>query len=267
MDAAYANMAAIPDGAAYPARWAARSAALRAEARAAGQLRADIAYGEAARETYDLFAPQGAPRGLIVFVHGGYWRAFDKSVFSYAAQGALQRGWAVATPSYTLAPQARLTRITEEIAAAVAHAAGLIDGPVRLVGHSAGGQIVTRLLCAKSPLSEKIAARVDHVLSVSGLHDLKPLMETAMNGDLQLDEAEAVRESPALQSPRAGLRLTAWVGADELPEFLRQNALIANIWSGLGAQVRCVAETSRHHFNVIDGLGDPAHELTRLLTD
>ena len=89
-----------------------------------------------------------------------------------------------------------------------------------------------------------------------------------MNADLKLDEAEATSESPALLRPIEGVRLTCWVGAGERGEFIRQNALLANIWTGLGALTRVVEEADRHHFSIVDGLADPAHPMMReLLAD
>jgi arylformamidase len=90
-------------------------------------------------------------------------------------------------------------------------------------------------------------------------------MPAAMNERLQIDEAEAIAESPALLRPVEGTRLTCWVGAMERAEFLRQNALLANVWTGLGATTATVVEPNRHHFDVVDGLADPEHPLTRTL--
>lgn len=98
------NAPRIPDGAAYPARWAAAAAAFRE--RVAGEV--DIAYGEAPRERLDIFPPEGPSRGLVVVVHGGFWRSFGKSDWSHLAAGARARGWSVAVPGYTLAPALRI---------------------------------------------------------------------------------------------------------------------------------------------------------------
>ncbi|MFZ1681495.1 MAG: alpha/beta hydrolase, partial [Rhizobiaceae bacterium] len=84
----------------------------------------------------------------------------------------------------------------------------------------------------------------------------------ALNDTLRLDAAEAAAESPALLTPVAGLELIAWAGATERAEFVRQNALIASLWLGLGARTEAVLEPDRHHFDVVDGLADPAHPLT-----
>jgi hypothetical protein len=121
-------------------------------------------------------------------------------------------------------------------------------------------------MCEGAPLAAGVAARVARVVSVSGVHDLRPLLRTAMNAVLRLDAAEAAAESPALLTPREGLRLTAWVGGAELPEFRRQTALIANVWTGLGADAEAVEANGRHHFDVIDDLADPASALVARLT-
>lgn len=258
-DDAYANGAHIEGAMDYPPRWAAEARAFRDGLGALA--RCDISYGASPRETLDLFLPGAPTRGLAVFVHGGYWMKFDPSVWSHLAAGALGHGFAVAMPGYTLCPDIRIAGITRQIAAAIDHAAGLVGGPIHLAGHSAGGHLVSRMVCADSPLSPATRTRIVHVLSISGVHDLRPLLATSMNETLGLDPAEAEAESPALLTPVGGTCLTCWVGADERPEFVRQNALLANVWTGLGAKTRAVEVPGQHHFNVIEALADPGSDL------
>jgi len=255
---AYRNSRYIAGGDAYPAYWAAAAAEFRGRSKS----RLDLRYGPGPRHLLDLFLPEARPKGLAVFVHGGYWMDFDKSSWSHLAQGAVARGWAVAVPSYTLAPAARIAQITAEIGQAIAHAASLIDGPIRLAGHSAGGHLVSRMLCADAPLPPQVRSRLAHVLSISGVHDLRPLLLTDLNRTLRIDEAEAAGESPALLRPVAGAPITCWVGSEERPEFLRQNDLLANIWTGLGAETTAHHAPGLHHFNVIDGLQTHASPIT-----
>lgn len=264
-DDAYSNSAYIPGGDTYPARWAERAAAFRAEIAGAGRAELDLPYGEGERERYDLFRPEGAAKGTVVFVHGGYWMAFDKGRWSHLAAGPLARGWAVAMPGYTLCPENRIAGITRQVARAVETIARAQAGPLRLTGHSAGGHLVSRLACADAPLSEEVRDRVGHVVSISGLHDLRPLLNTGMNTTLRLDEAEAAAESPALLRPRPSTGITCWVGADERPEFVRQSELLANVWLGLGVATALRLAEGRHHFDVIDDLTDPDSELVATL--
>ncbi len=263
-DDAYANAPHIPDGESYRARWPAEAAAFRAALGARARL--DLGYGPAPRNRLDLFLPGGDPKGLAVFVHGGYWMALSKDDWSHLAGGALAAGWAVALPSYTLAPEARLGRITQEVAAAIGHAAGLVAGPVRLAGHSAGGHLVSRMAMEGSPLSPAVRPRLAHVLSISGLHDLRPLRATAMNATLKIDSHEARAESAALGDPLPGTRLTAWVGSAERPEFVRQCDLLANAWALPGIAVRAHHDPGRHHFDVVEGLTERTSPITRAFT-
>ena len=113
-DDAYDNLGHVPNGLSYPPLWTERASAYRLTARAV----LDLSYGKNDREVFDLFLPEGASKGLAVFVHGGFWVKFDKSVFSHVAAGAVARGWTVAVPSYPLAPNVRISEITQAVAQA-----------------------------------------------------------------------------------------------------------------------------------------------------
>jgi len=248
----YTNADFIPDGAGYPARWAAAAAAFRA-----AHPPHVLAYGGGERQALDLFLPAAAPVGVLVFVHGGYWRAFDRSLWSHLAAGPLARGWAVAMPSYDLCPAVRIGQITRQVRAAVTCAAGLVAGPLVLTGHSAGGHLAARMACADIALP--VLARVRRVVPISGIANLAPLMATAMNADLRIDPAEAAAESPLLH-PRPIVPVTVWVGGAERPVFLDQARWLARGW---GAPL--VIAPERHHFDVIQALEQADSALTEAL--
>jgi acetyl esterase/lipase len=264
-DDAYANGINIPQGDRWPGAWAEPARQYREEMEATGQAKLGLTYGDRPRNTFDLFLPAADPLGLVVFVHGGFWIGLDNSYWSHLARGAVETGYAVAIPTYTLAPENRISGITQEIGKAIEAAAGIVSGPIRLTGHSAGGHLVTRMVSATSPLPQEIRGRIVNVVSISGVHDLRPLINTKMNEKQRIDVEEAYRESPVLLEPLVRSRVTCWVGAGERSEFIRQNALLANIWKGLGAETDCVEEPDRHHFNILDGLADPHHPLTEAL--
>jgi len=266
-DDAYANGVNIPGGDRWPQAWVEPARQARELLTSAGRARLDIAYGDRARNRFDLFLPDGAPRGLAVFVHGGFWMRLDKSFWSHYAAGPLAHGYAVAMPSYTLAPDIRIAGITDEIGRAIEAASHEVSGPILLAGHSAGGHLVSRMVSQTSPLDATLRRRIRHVVSISGVHDLRPLLRTAMNATLKLDEDEADRESPALLRSMDGARLTCWVGGGERSEFVRQNALLASIWKGLGSETAAIEEPDRHHFNILEGLTDARHPLTRTLVE
>ncbi len=246
-----------PGSDAYPAKWAAAAAAFRngLEDRA----RLDIPYGSRLRNRFDLFLPDGSAKGLIVFIHGGYWLNFDKSFWSHLAAGPLARGWAVAMPSYTLAPEARITEITNEVATAIDVAAKDIAGRLIITGHSAGGHLSARMRCA-GVLPDAVADRVFRVLPISPVGDLRPLTQTDMNTDLRIDAEEAQAESPALIDKTLPTECVVWVGAEERPSFLEQARWLAGAW-GCNHHIA----TGRNHFDVIEDLERPDSPLTNAL--
>lgn len=267
-DDAYAQRAHVPDAEEIFAGWERDAPTFRAAL--GDRARLGLAYAGpragSVRERFDLFLPEAVePQGLVVFIHGGYWMSFDASAWSHLAAGPVARGWAVAMPSYTLAPEAGIPEMTVEAAAAVAAAAQVVAGPVVVTGHSAGGHLACRLLCEDVELGAA-SGRIVRAVSISGVHDLRPLLRTKINDVLQMTAEVAASESPVLRTPRAGADLVAWTGSAERPEFLRQTALIANIWAGLGARTQEVVVPGRHHFDVIADLAAPESALTAAAT-
>jgi len=259
LDDAYANAAYIPGAADYPPRWERAAESLREGLLEQGLADLDLSYGDSARQRFDLFHPAGAAKGLMVFVHGGYWLRFDKSVWSHLAAGALSQGWAVAMPSYDLCPAVRIADITQQIAQAITSAAAMVSGPIVLAGHSAGGHLVARML-EPGLLPDAVADRLQHVMPISPVSDLRPLLRTSMNTDFQLDEAGAIAESPMLLKHRLPVPVTVWVGAGERPVFLDQARWLAEAWG-----CAHVVDEDKHHFDVIDALADPDSKMVQRL--
>lgn len=242
LDDAYANAAHIPDGMLYPGRWAEAARQFRASARGTLGMR----YGEREREQFDLFWPAGPAKGLVVFVHGGFWRAFGKDDWSHLAAGSVAAGWVVAVIGYDLCPEVRISGITGQVARAVDVAADRVPGPIVLTGHSAGGHLVARMGCADVAL--RCRDRVVHIMPISPLADLDPLRDTSMNKDLRLDAEEAYRESP-VHAPPPETDVTLWVGGAERPAFLHQAQLLSEAWG-----IPAIEDAGRHHFDVIERL-------------
>ncbi len=264
----YNNRMRVPDHPAYFARWAAESALVRRTL--ACEL--DVPYGDAPRERLDAFmAPRkGAP--LVVFIHGGYWKALDKSVHSFVAGAAHALGAATVMPNYTLCPQARIGNITLQMVRAVAwawrHARALNADPRRIsvVGHSAGGQLAAMMLACAWNVFDPALPRdvVKRALGLSGLYDLQPLLHVpSLQEVLRLDTAQVAACSPArLPAPARG-QMFALVGGDESGEYLRQNRLIQQAW-GRERVPLAQALPGLNHFSIVDALVDPKQRAHRV---
>jgi len=276
-EAQYDNRARVADSADILARWAQASALVRQ--RASCQL--DVRYGPETKQTLDVFAPDPAFAGgfapVLIVIHGGYWRALDKSDYSFLAGSFTDEGAVVLVPNYDLCPDVSIERIAMQLTAAVAwawrHAAEHGGDPSRivLVGHSAGGHLAAMLSCCdwKRVASDLPRRLLQGAMSVSGLHDLAPLQRVPfLQADLRLDDASVRRLSPVhFPPPAAPQTLFAVVGAQESEEYLRQNRLIRAAWGGRAVPV-CEALPRCNHFTVLHDLADPqgrSHQLARQL--
>lgn len=267
----YNNLMRVPDHRDYFARWTAQSAQVRASL----PCTLDVPYGEAARERLDAFAAprRGAP--LVVFVHGGYWKAMDKSQHSFIAGALHDMGAAAVLPTYTLCPQASIPQITLQVARAVAwawrNAKSLNADPRRLtvIGHSAGGQLAAMMLaCAWDVFSPGLPRHmVRAAMGVSGLYDLEPLMHTpSLQEVLRLTPRQVHQASPVrLPAPAQG-RLLAVVGGQESGEYLRLNRAIQQAW-GRQRVPQALALPGLNHFSIVDALATPGHRLNRMVRE
>ena len=147
----YNNRQRVPDHDDYFARWAAESALVRRSL----PCQLDVRYGDGAGETLDAFAAARPRSPIVVFIHGGYWKAMDKSQHSFVVPALRDLGAAVVVPNYALAPKVGIPDITLQMVRAVAwswrHARTLGGDARRIVvmGHSAGGQLAAMMLaCA-----------------------------------------------------------------------------------------------------------------------
>ncbi len=263
----YNNRAAVPDH----QRWLTQWADLSAQASERLQPRCDLRYGPNPKETLDLFVPEGKPRGTFVFIHGGYWRALDKAEHRFVAAPFIAQGLAVAVINYDLCPAVSIATIVDECARALAWVAGEGErqgtNVQRIVvgGHSAGGHLAAMLLATPAQAFGTSRHPLAGAVSLSGVHDLRPLTLFSYNADLKLDDASAGALSPIDHVPCSGAPVLSAVGGEETSEFLRQTQLLWEAWPDNrppGAKKPLVI-AHRHHFSVVVDYADPNSELTR----
>jgi len=262
LDAQYFLRGRVPEHPEYFRRWAEDSAAVRR----ARPCRLDIPYDV---ETLDLFPAEKKPAPCLVFIHGGYWQALDKSDFSFLVPAFQDAGIAVAVVNYTLAPKASMDEIVRQNRAALAwlHRSareyGVDPARIHVAGHSAGGHLTAMLLATDWSAFGLERNPVRGACAISGLYDLEPIRLCYLNDVLGLNAATAARNSPLRHLPKQSPPLILSVGTGETDEFLRQQADFAAAWRKAGLPLEIPDQPGAHHFEIVNRLGQltsPLHQ-------
>lgn len=244
LDAAYNNTKAVRDFPALLAEFQQRSAAWYA----AANVQRDIPYANGARTRFDLFPAHGKDAPTLIFIHGGYWQNCNKEDFAFIAQGPCNSNINVILAEYTLAPEASMTTIVNEIGALLDFLHNnqamfnITPGKVCLSGHSAGGHLTA--LHRGHPL-------ISHAMPLSALVDLEPISLSWLNDKLALTPKEISDYSP-IHSASLGGPIAVQVGDDELPELIRHSQEYAEALAQCGNHVMYQRVAGCNHFSLLN---------------
>lgn len=239
-----------------------------AETQASLVSRRTLRYGPRPRNEMDV-TDGASDRPCFVFIHGGFWQEGSKAGSGFAVPAFAAVGWAHAALGYTLAPEARLEEIVDEIAAALdvlrgeAPDLGIDPDRIVLAGHSAGGHLAAAILSGMAGSAEGIAG----ALLISGVYDLAPVAASYVNDAMGMTEAEAEALSPLLRAPTRDIPVRFLIGADEPEAFQRQTDALAAAWRPHLSRVDVARVAGRDHFDILDELADPASDSFRAVME
>ncbi|MFI5612614.1 alpha/beta hydrolase [Amycolatopsis sp. NPDC051903] len=254
----------VPDFLAVTGEYTTRSAEARRELKCF----LDVPYGPTVDERLDVFP--GEPGGpVVVFLHGGYWRALTAAEFSFVATGLVARGATVVIPTYSLCPVVTLDEIVRQERAAVAWTIRTIaeyggdPRRVAVAGHSAGGHGVAMVLQTRWAENYGLdPAVLRGGCAISGIFDLRPLPHTTVQAEIRLTADQVLRYSPVLQLPETMPPLVVTYGTAQPAEFVRQSTDFAAAARARGLPVTELPRAGFTHFDELDALADATGELT-----
>jgi arylformamidase len=234
----------------------------------------DIPFGPTVHETLDIFPADKPNTPVFVFIHGGYWRAFQSKNFHGVALGLQARGITTVVINYALCPFVTIDEITRQVRAAVAwtlrNIAQYGGDPTRVAlgGHSAGGHLTA--MCLQTEWQRDYGLAQDPLKAavlVSGLFDLEPLRYSYLQPMIQLDDGIVKRNSPAFLVRASTTPVWVTWGGAESTEFARQAQIYHDAWEAAGNAAELRAIPGADHFTVIHGFEHPDSPLCNWLAD
>jgi arylformamidase len=232
-----------------------------------------IPYGPTRSEHLDVYPASQSQAPVLIYFHGGYWRMLSSAEFAFAALGPVASGMTVVNVNYALCPHVSMDEIVRQARAAVAWTYKSIAtyggdaGRIFVGGHSAGAHLAAMCLLTRWP--EAYGLPDDMIrggILVGGLYDLRPLPFTFVQPQLQLDLAQAMRNSPLLRLRlvSTGPILIAY-GEHETREFRRQSEDFSSAWRSCGNRAELLVQHGADHFSSVLQMAKPESVLNRAI--
>ncbi len=247
---------------------AARAAAAARE-RLASDSHFDVRYGSGTKQTVDILkgpsSGQDAP--LVVFIHGGYWRALDKDDHTHLALPFVDAGAVFLNLNYDLCPDVTVSTIAKEIRAgliwAARHAGGYGGDPNRifLYGHSAGAHLAGMMMTETFPPEAIRPEQVRGVFAISGIYEPEVARTLPVNEEIGLDAAEAARNNVLQRTPQHSWPTLVAVGEAEPAGWVEQSRAFEALLRAQGIPVEFITAADCNHFSFLEILSDSNHPL------
>jgi len=232
----------------------------------------DIRYGPNSKQTLDLHIPKSLENSpLLIFFHGGYWRALDKKDFTFVASSFLQEGIAVANVNYDLCPEVKLDELVEEIVSAFNFCRKKVDEwgvkGIYLAGHSAGAHLVAELLRRDFHQDEKLDEEVKGAILLTGIYEPEVALNLEVNKEIQLNSETASKCNVMREPPHSNCPVIICAGANEPEGWIDQSRRYLELCESKGIAATFKLVEDAHHFSLLDHASDEKHPLFKLITN
>ena len=246
-------------------------AAASAETRARLNPVLDVRYGAGEKETLDIFPAPGPNAPVQLFIHGGYWRAMDKSDYSFIADVFHPAGATTVLVNYDLCPDVTLDTIVAQVNRAIAWTCRNIaehgGDPQRLYvsGNSAGGHLTAMALAHDWTAEDLPVDIIRGAVPITGVFDCEPVPDLTVNALIRLDRETARRLSPLRNPPRRALPVLVAVGGAEPPLWIQMSKDYAALCREHGIECEYMELAAHDHFDTGRAVGDPQSPLAQAM--
>jgi arylformamidase len=218
--------------------------------------RLDLSYGAEPCHKLDIF-PAGPKDPVLVFIHGGYWKAGSKDARRFPALAWAKRNVSWVCLNYRLLPHATLAEAVEDARSAIlwlaknGHMHGIDPEQIHITGNSAGGHLAAMIA------SEGWTDRppIKSLIAISGIFDLEPILETDAKDWLKLTLSMAQSLSPIRNPPPNGLPVLLGCGGAEPDAFRFRMEIFAETCRRAECPTQTFESPGADHFQIIGEYG------------
>jgi arylformamidase len=262
LDAAYDQSFYAPLGFQITKRYASRSDEAR---RQLGHPQRE-SYGPSEVEKLDIYRAKQPGAPIFVFIHGGAWLGGEAKNYAFPAEAVVNAGANYVALDFIAIKAANgdLRVMADQVQRAVAwvykNAATFGGDPGRLYvgGHSSGGHLCGVTLV--TDWSKDFGLPADIIkggLCMSGMYDMKPVRFSKRSTYVKFDDDMEDKMSSLRHLDQLRTPIVVTYGANETPEFQRQNRDFATAVKAAGKPVELIEGPNYNHFEMCESLGNP----------
>lgn len=232
----------------------------------------DLRFGEGPLETADFFYCGKPNRPLMVFFHGGYWRARDKKDYSFIANGILPLDCSLVVMNYDLCPAVTVQEIVRQTKRGLEwvarQAAGWQIDPAQLYvsGHSAGAHIIAATLAQTGAAFELKHHKIKKAYLISGVFDVEPVLQISVNEEVKLKPEDVAELSPIRYPFSSTVGYEVIVGGVEPKDWIGESERMAAHLRAQGCEVGLHILPGLHHFSVLHEMDRPEGYVSKLFS-
>jgi arylformamidase len=234
--------------------------------------RLDISYGPSEDQVLDVFPAGNSGSPVVVYIHGGAWTRMHKDSNSYLAESFVAAGATFVSVHFGLVPKVTLDGQVADNRAALewvwrnCRDFGADPDRFYVAGHSSGGHNIGMMITTDWERDHGLPRdMIKGALACSGIYDLEPVLLSARNEYLHLDDAAVERLSPIRHLPERGCPLIIGYGGGEHEEFRRQSMAFAAAWRARGFECQEVDLPGLNHFDVGQEFNNPESPILKAM--
>lgn len=214
--------------------------------------------------------PSNLPNSpILIFIHGGYWRALDKRSYSFIAEPFVKNNITTCIVNYRLIPTVDMGTVLNDITASISwvqkEASGYSGSSNELIlcGHSAGGHLALMTYL----MNENLRSTVRVICSLSGIFNLESIKNSYLNEVLQLNEDDVEFYSVSnknLSAFKCPVLLS--VGSEETNFFIEQSK---NLYTEnrLKAPIEYYEYPKQNHYQIVHKMGQEESPLVNFILE
>lgn len=216
-----------------------------------------LQYGATPIEGVDLYRTTKRDAPVLVYVHGGAWRAGMARDYAFPAEMVLDAGahYAALDFNNVLETNGDLLPMAEQVQLGIGWILNNFSSNLYVCGTSSGAHLAAVAAASSLPVKGYVLA--------SGMYDLRGPRLSKRSAYVKFTDTAEEALSPQRHVARIKAPLTILYGSLETPEFQRQAKDFADALTRAGKSAEIIRAEGYNHFELTETLGNPYGPLGR----